>query len=392
MSSVGKHAQPVSGFSPLNFGGCSLWLDATATSNFAFSSGSNISTWYDKSPFSNHASNIFAGSPVLSNNVINGRSTVYLSNAPSLGGSMTLSKAGISGFLVLRPLQVGTGRNSDQRIISCVLGTTNDYDSTSRFTVAVQQQSTEFRFFRGGVSIPRTNFNASNNYIISWTYDGSINSIYLNGSEADLSQDNALSNVAFNTNVYRLGSPANNTFDSYNGHIGEVIVYDDFLIPAQRQAVEGYLAWKWGIAPALGATFSPLTSLPSCAVWFDGADPSTFTLSGRSITQWRDKAGSNVTTNIGTPVYVSNAINGVPGVQLDQAAGFRISPMSNGANTTTVSIYGVVSQGASQNNGRIFTAGRVADGQVNNDYNGGGNWTLFRYNTTTTLSFGQTDS
>jgi hypothetical protein len=245
--------------------------------------------------------------------------------------------------------------------------------------LAVQQQTTEIRFFRGGVSIPRTNFNASNNYIISWTYDGSINSIYLNGANADLSQDNPLSNVAFNTDTYRLGSPANNTFDPFNGHIGEVIVYDDFLVPAYRQAVEGYLAWKWGIEPDLGITFSPLTSLPSCAVWFDGADPSTFTLSGSNVTQWRDKAGSNVTSNIGTPVYVSNAVNGVPGVLLDVNSGFQISPMSNAANRTTLSIYGVVTaSSAAQNNSRIFTVGRISDGVTNNDYLASYLWTLYR--------------
>jgi hypothetical protein len=381
MSSVGKHAQPVSGFSPLNFGGCSLWLDATSPSNFALS-GSNITTWYDRSPFSNHASNIFAGNPVLSNNVINGRSTVFLSNAPSLGGSMTLNTTGITGFMVLRPLQLGIGRGSDQRILSCVSGTANDFDSTSRFTVAVQQQTAEIRFFRGGVSIPRTNFNASNNYIISWACDGTTNSIYINGADGDLAQNIVLSNATFDTNVYRLGSPANNTFDPFNGHIGEVIVYNDFLIPAQRQAVEGYLAWKWGIEPDLGTTFSPLTSLPSCAVWFDGADASAFTLSGSNITQWRDKAGSNVTSNIGTPVYVSNAVNGVPGVQLDVNSGFQISPMSNAANRTTVSIYGVVTTGASaQASARLFTVGRISDGVTNNDFSASYLWTLYRPST-----------
>ena len=377
MSSIEKQSQPISGFSPLNFGGCSLWLDATASSNFALS-GSNITTWYDKSPLSNHASNIFAGNPVLSNNVINGRSTVYFSNAPSMGGSMILNRQGIAGFMVLRPLQVGIGRNSDQRIISCVLGSSNDYDSTSRFMVAVQQQTTEIRFFHGGY-IPRTNFNASNNYIISWTYDGSVNSIYLNGAEGDLEQNVTMSNVAFNTDTYRLGSPANNTFDPYNGHIGEVIIYNDFLTVAQRRSVEGYLAWKWGIAPSLGTTFSPLTSLSNCAVWFDGADPTTFTLSGSNITQWRDKAGSNVTSNIGTPVYVSNAINGVQGVLLDSNAGFKISPMSNRANTTTVSIYGVVAAcNVPRNQARIFTVGRTEDGAINNDFSQTSNWSLYQ--------------
>lgn len=390
MSTAGKHQEPISDFTPLSFGGCALWLDATSTTNFALT-GSNITAWYDRSPFSNHAtpSN---GTPVLSNAAINGRPAVYLSNAPSFHGSVSLTNAGVAGFMVVRPLTTGIGRN-DQRLFSGSVPGGTDYDG-ARFFIGIQGNSTELRWHRGGGPLTQTNINALTNYIVSWNEDSASNAaIFLNGATADITASGT-SGDNWDVSRYAIGNQVTATTEYFNGFVGEVIVYNDSLTVTQRQAVEGYLAWKWGIAPALGTTFSPLTSLSNCAVWFDGADASTFTLSGSNITQWRDKAGSNVTSNIGTPVYVSNAINGVPGVLLNANAGFKISPMSNAANTTTVSIYGVVAAGASpQNNARIFTSGRVADGQVNNDYSATTSWTLFQASSATpTLTFGHANA
>jgi hypothetical protein len=377
MSATGKFQQPVSGFSPLSFGGCSLWLDATSPANFILS-GSNVTTWYDETGLSNHANSVNGGNPVLSNGAINGRAAVYFSNAPSIGGTLTLSNAAVTGFMVIRPLQLGTGRG-DQRIFSAATSGAGDWNADSRFLIGPQGGTTEIRFNRGNTYIPRVNFNASNNYVVSWAYDGLSNYIYLNGADGDIAQGVALSNSAFNTTLYRLANQVAITSETYNGFIGEVIIYDDFLTPLQRQTVEGYLAWKWGIAPA---PFSPLTSLTNCAVWFDGADASTFTLSGSNITQWRDKAGSNVTTNVGTPVYTSNAINGIPGVDMNVSSGFYVTPMSNAANTNTISVYGVLTpSNTSQNNARIFTVGRISDGTTNNDMSSSHLWTLFRVQT-----------
>jgi hypothetical protein len=36
-----------------------------------------------------------------------------------------------------------------------------------------------------------------------------------------------------------------------NGRYREILVYDRSLTAAQRQAVEGYLAWKWGLTSSL---------------------------------------------------------------------------------------------------------------------------------------------
>jgi hypothetical protein len=44
------------------------------------------------------------------------------------------------------------------------------------------------------------------------------------------------------------------------------------------------------------------TQISNCSLWLDSADLSSFTLSGSSVTQWRDKSGSN---NNATPYSTS---------------------------------------------------------------------------------------
>ena len=107
----------------------------------------------------------------------------------------------------------------------------------------------------------------------------------------------------------------------YQGYVYEMIVYTTNLTTTQRQSIEGYLAWKWGLqaslsnahpyltvnpetpvyplypftVPNFGRTtpiFTP-TQVPGCAVWFDGADQSSMSFSSSSnLTQWRDKSGN----------------------------------------------------------------------------------------------------
>lgn len=37
----------------------------------------------------------------------------------------------------------------------------------------------------------------------------------------------------------------------YNGTIGEILIFHTTLTTNQRQQVEGYLAWKWGLQKSL---------------------------------------------------------------------------------------------------------------------------------------------
>jgi hypothetical protein len=72
----------------------------------------------------------------------------------------------------------------------------------------------------------------------------------------------------------------------------------------------------------------PITSIPypvvtplsfsNCSLWLDASDSASFTLSGSSITTWRDKSGNgrHAVGNTGTGTYSSNGFAGYPTVQI----------------------------------------------------------------------------
>jgi hypothetical protein len=62
--------------------------------------------------------------------------------------------------------------------------------------------------------------------------------------------------------VYNIGnSLGEENLVWWNGFIGEVIVYNSALSTRQRQQVEGYLAWKWGLCVSLPANH-PYKNIP----------------------------------------------------------------------------------------------------------------------------------
>jgi hypothetical protein len=129
-------------------------------------------------------------------------------------------------------------------------------------------------------------------------------------------------NSTFNMSTIQFGGA------NFLGEIGEVLLYYDALTPFDRQKIEGYLGWKWGLqsnlptshpfkaaAPTATSVFSP-SSLSGLIGWLDGGDPlgtGTKPSNGASITTWVDKSGqSNSGTAAGTaPTYsaTSNAVN-----------------------------------------------------------------------------------
>jgi hypothetical protein len=62
---------------------------------------------------------------------------------------------------------------------------------------------------------------------------------------------------------------------------------------SERQQVEGYLAWKWGLNSQLpGGPLNPLWQ-SGLALWLDAADSSTVSFSsGSNIASWNDKSGN----------------------------------------------------------------------------------------------------
>ncbi len=103
-----------------------------------------------------------------------------------------------------------------------------------------------------------------------------------------------------------------------------------------------------GLSPA-GAT--PVTS--GLSLWLDASDASTFTLSGSTVTEWRDKNGSSakMTTSAGTPTRETFGINSLPTVRLNAS-----SRMNDGVNHSSPVTIFYVSRQTGGSNGRVLTS------------------------------------
>ena len=107
----------------------------------------------------------------------------------------------------------------------------------------------------------------------------------------------ANSSYTANYNTYTLGNyggPATAAAgDAFQGKIFEYIVFSRELTTTERQSIEGYLAWKWGLQN-ISQNFTPPTSISGCLLWLDGADTSTvsMTQSSGTVSVWKDKSGN----------------------------------------------------------------------------------------------------
>jgi len=312
------------GFSPQSIPGLALWLDGADTTSMTFGSGSNVSSWRDKS-----------------------------------GKGLNVSTA--ANF----PVYTSTGVQFNGTPLS---NTTGGYSATTAFTAFIVYRSTG----SGGRSRPFvTSYNGNNVFVsIDNTYiDLSTPTTYKYNAMSSFSENTTyvISAVSYTSNSLAYAVNGTESFvwtnssgpappavtqllvgvnagANFTGFIMEIVLYDAYFTETQRQQVEGYLAAKWGLTMQLPAThpysavvpFLP-TQIAGCQLWLDAADSSTIT--GTSpVTAWADKSGNgnNATPISGATPTLSN-INGVPAI-VPGGGGFTGSITSG---TPTLSYFGV---------------------------------------------------
>jgi hypothetical protein len=248
-------------FLPTLIPGCGLWLDgADSSSSSMILSGSNVTTWKDKSGNGYHM------------NTLAGSSSTYWSGTPEYP----------------------------------TIGTSINQKSTLRFSPqAGLKQSTTLNgvknlFWVGRIAAPTGSGGAPNYFLLGHdvSYDWSANAygdkfLYApivpggiaNASPTSLftSDANAITNTAFqnvflpsapNVSLLSVAGISGNT--PYQGicydrdiHIGwcgdlaEVLIFNTTLSTIQRQKIEGYLAHKWGLQSTLPADHPHKTTAPS---------------------------------------------------------------------------------------------------------------------------------
>jgi hypothetical protein len=325
-----KLAPPIMrAFLPTDVLAPTFWLDAADATTFTLS-GSAITQWRDKS--SSQFTGTSSGSPVQG--TLNGRPAVAFNGSQvfDFGDVADLGSANLNMFVVCQFTTTGTG----SVIAKSLYG-----DAQLRYSLLRESGSLLVLLQGdGGGAAPGVADTSTAPRLLSWTWDRTTQTLYLNGTSA-LSAPFA-NTATFNSSYKLLIGGYNNgnggtppmSFLAFNGTIGEVLFLFGTLTTVQRQQVEGYLAQKWGLGSSLPTTHPYRSVLPSTplfappllsglTLWLDAADRTTLfqdsggtqpvTTVGQSIGLWRDKSSRGylmtVPSGRSAPTYGQNVIN-----------------------------------------------------------------------------------
>lgn len=238
-------------FSPTLFSSLQLWLDAQDpnANGSVPSNGTAFTTWLDKSGKNNNAA-IYAGNALTySNATINNYPTLYMSNnanSSQLRASVPPSTF-TNSFMAFAVFKVTTSLGNTTLMTR---GTNNkpgpwDLQSTERLT--------------GDANLFNSPSNASFNITNSTS-----NSLFVYGSTPSQWNEYVFGTLCntFNWPNTYWGDPASYVYigeradgnHNFAGYMGEFLLYNRVLATGERQTVEGYLAWKWGLQSNLPDT------------------------------------------------------------------------------------------------------------------------------------------
>jgi hypothetical protein len=235
-----KYIVPYS-FSPVEINGLSLWLDANDSSTITLSDN-NVIQWNDKSGTGlNVTKNTSSPAPTFNTNILNSKPVVNFTigqflETPTLNPSLAFTTSGIDSTIFLITRLNGDGINN---LTSFGLDTTdNNYVLRAPWSNANKILDIGHRL----------DFNNNlNNQIVLFSFGRNGTNMFLNNNGSligSISNANLSSTVTTLTQKLLIGSGKAN---GYDGYIAEFIIYKRALSLFERQRIEGYLAWKWGL-------------------------------------------------------------------------------------------------------------------------------------------------
>jgi hypothetical protein len=307
-TSLARRFAPVTSkkyFIPSLIPGCQLWLDGSDSSSI-IKTGTNVTAWKDKSGNGYHMDTItpnagWSGTatyPTIGTS-INGLQTVNFTAQAGLKQSLTLD--GVKNLFWIGRIAAPTGTAAGGASIYFLLGHDNNYDWHGSY---YGQRFIDGTNAQGGVyGATASLFTSDANAVTNATFG------LMNLPSAPSISLLSVTGIT-GTTRYQGICYDRSTHTGWCGDLAEVITFTTALTTAQRQAVEGYLAHKWGLTKY----YSPVTPLtiPGCSIWLDASDTSSLTLSGSTVTTWKDKSGNgnNFSSVIGsTTVTTDNGKN-----------------------------------------------------------------------------------
>jgi Concanavalin A-like lectin/glucanases superfamily/Glycine rich protein len=358
---------PLSTFSPANINGLALWLDG-ADAGTVILNGSNVTQWNDKSGKNYNLTGSSTTGITYSSNTLSfpGTSTGYLSNttsgiplrtlfmvASSANGSTLTASAAVNGQSQAGAYYAGTYATS---VGASIFTTTFNGSGSSDTNQFLNSNTTS----------------ANTTYLIEATYDpsGQTLVLYINGSNSGTYTYSTSLTTKTPTGLFIGGNWYNNSLTAIVSTFNEILMFNTILTAGQRQQIEGYLAWKWGLYSSLpsshpnrytlptSAPFSPLL-IPGCSLWIDASDTSTITLNGSNLAKVTDKSGNNVDLGTSSGFVYPRTFNGsYPSFYNANSSGQVASNASFSLpNNFTVAFVAQRDTGAGSGAGFIFNSG-----------------------------------
>ena len=238
------------GFNPKSITGISLWFDPSDSSTLYQNSslttpisadGQTVSGMADKSGNGYYATS--TAGPTYKTNIVNGKSILRFNGSQWINNvSYSFPNTAYSIFAIG---YLTTNNGTYQRLLQAYpdgvlfLGTLNGVIAT--FTGVGNWQ--------GGVAANSPSYTQTGTwYCTEMLLTGSTLYPYVTGN-AQTTKGSSTTSSFTNLNI----GGANGAYSGqpWTGDIGEILVYNSYLADADRQKIEGYLAWKWGIQSQL---------------------------------------------------------------------------------------------------------------------------------------------
>ena len=402
---------------PTSIAGCQLWLDAADATSIT-QSGGTVSQWNDKSGNGyNFTQATTSNQPTFVSSGTNGLSLLRFNGTNQyLGGGTTLNIGtnDIAVFAVCK-YAAGTTLGSSYVFAKSLYG-----GAASRILFGVQSMGigdgTGGNIWWQG-SAYESSYTSYHSVQFVTTRASGTNTYYANGTQFYQINPGVDTSTNWSSGYNMIVGGYNNPSGGIsppqtglymNGDICEILIYAATITTTQRQTIESYLAQKWGLTASLPAGhpglttslnvsftvtlpkqkiymipkapafigFSP-TSIAGCALWFDAADATTFTLNGALVSSWRDKSGNGYSVGQSTPsnqpTYAANLLNSLPGIQLSLSTYlYQLgSSMPTFASASTITVFMVAKNGS--------TYSSAAWNIVNTMWFTGANTATYRY-------------
>jgi len=228
--------------------GLAVWLDASDSSSYTLS-GSNLATWNDKSGNGNHGT--ASGTIPYSATGVNGRPAFSLNGARIIGNYVN---TGTTATMFI----VATGNYSSAqslRLLSITNATSDDMNNSDSATFVRYQNQNVILLQRAGALFAFSGYTYGTPFMLAGQFTGTTGFSSFNGSTGSATS----STGNFNTTGYYVGGKSG----GWGGFIAEVLIFTTSISTNDRQLIEGYLAWKWGLQTSLPANHPYFSAYPN---------------------------------------------------------------------------------------------------------------------------------